>query len=56
MLDTSRHFFKKEDILRTLDAMLYAKMNVLHWHITDDDSFPLYLESEKEISKYGAFD
>lgn len=55
MLDSARHFLKKNDILRTLDAMLYAKMNVLHWHITDDDSFPLYLASYSKMTAYGAF-
>ena len=55
MLDTARHFFKKTDILRTLDAMMFAKLNVLHIHFTDDESFPLYLVSYTNMTKYGAY-
>jgi hexosaminidase len=29
---------------------MYNKMNVMHWHITDEDSFPLILDSHPEIA------
>ena len=31
MTDTARHFYHKTVIFQHLDAMAYAKMNVLHW-------------------------
>lgn len=34
----------------TIDAMMYNKMNVFHWHIVDDDSFPLELKSHPEMA------
>ena len=55
MIDTSRHFLKVETIKKTIDACLYNKANVLHWHITDEDSFPLEIASRPEISQYGSF-
>lgn len=55
MLDTSRHYFSKKAILRTLDGMMYNKLNVLHWHITDDVSFPLILENYPEMANKGAY-
>jgi hexosaminidase len=55
MLDTSRNFYPVDSILRTLDAMAYNKMNVFHWHITDSQSWPLYLERHPELAKNGAY-
>jgi hexosaminidase len=39
MIDCSRHFEPIEKIERTLDAMAAVKMNVFHWHLTDDQGF-----------------
>ncbi|KAI9206607.1 glycoside hydrolase superfamily [Polychytrium aggregatum] len=41
MLDTARNFFPVEDIKRILDGLVYSKVNVLHWHIYDSQSFPI---------------
>ena len=30
-------------------------MSVMHWHVVDEDSFPLRLDSHPEIAEYGAF-
>ncbi|KAI7900400.1 glycoside hydrolase superfamily [Cokeromyces recurvatus] len=55
LLDTSRHFFSVNSILRVLDAQAYNKMNVLHWHATDSQSWPLYFRSHPELSEKGAY-
>ena len=55
MLDTARHYYPKTAIYRLLDGLMYAKMNVFHWHISDKDSFPLQLETIPSLSKHGAF-
>lgn len=39
MIDCSRHFEPIPVIERTLDAMAAVKMNVFHWHLSDDQGF-----------------
>jgi hexosaminidase len=39
MLDVSRHFQPVSEIERTLDGMALAKLNVFHWHLSDDQGF-----------------
>jgi hexosaminidase len=39
MIDVSRHFQPVSVIKRNLDAMASVKLNVFHWHLTDDQGF-----------------
>jgi hexosaminidase len=39
MIDCSRHFIPLEVIKRNLDAMAAVKLNVLHWHLSDNQGF-----------------
>ncbi len=39
MIDASRHFMPLEVIKRNLDGMAAVKLNVLHWHLCDDQGF-----------------
>lgn len=54
MWDDCRHFFGKEAVLRTLDAMAAHKMNVFHWHLTEDQAWRLDIPKYPELVKYGA--
>ncbi|KAL8551974.1 hypothetical protein ACS0TY_000866 [Phlomoides rotata] len=54
MLDTSRHYLPIEIIKQVIDSMSYAKLNVLHWHIIDEESFPLEVPSYPNLWK-GAY-
>lgn len=39
LLDSVRHFLPLDDIKRQIDGMAAAKLNVLHWHLTDDQGW-----------------
>jgi hexosaminidase len=39
LLDSCRHWLPVEAIYRTLEGMAAVKMNVLHWHLSDDQGF-----------------
>ena len=39
MIDSGRHFIPVDIIRRNLDAMEAVKMNILHWHVSEDQGF-----------------
>ncbi|KAG1686318.1 Beta-hexosaminidase subunit alpha [Nymphon striatum] len=55
MVDTSRHFLSVKVILQNIQLMEHNKLNVFHWHIVDDQSFPFYSETFPQLSKMGAY-
>ena len=55
LIDTSRHFLPLSLILANLDTMLMNKMNILHWHITDSQSFPYLSKKMPELASKGAY-
>jgi len=54
LIDECRHFFGKETIKAQLDLMAMHKLNVLHWHLTDDQGWRLDIPAHPELVKYGA--
>jgi hexosaminidase len=46
MLDVGRHYFPVEDVKRFIDLMSLYKLNIFHWHLTEDQGWRI------EIKKY----
>lgn len=55
MLDSSRHFLPREDVLRIIDVLAFFKINRLHWHIMDEsDGFGQGISSDTaQIAGHG---
>lgn len=54
MLDTVRHMFSVEDTKRLIDAAASVKMNVMHWHLTDDQGFRIFSEKRPDAAIKGS--
>ena len=54
MIDVSRHFFSKEQLLKTIDAMAVHKLNVLHLHLTDDPGWRVEIDRYPKLINVGA--
>jgi hexosaminidase len=56
LIDSSRHFLPVSQILHTIDALAYNKLNVLHWHIVDSISFPCGSDTYPAFAQHAAYD
>ena len=54
LIDEGRHFFGKDGVKRILRTMAQHKLNVLHWHLTEDGGWRLDVPGLPELAKYGA--
>ncbi len=55
MLDVSRHFLPLAAVKRHLDLMSRYKLNVLHWHLTDDQGWRIEIAKYPELTRVGAW-
>ena len=55
MLDVSRNFTKKDDLLRLIDMIADYKGNLLHLHFGDDEGWRIEIDALPELTSYGAF-
>lgn len=55
LLDCGRHFMSKDFVKRTIDLLAYHKMNVLHWHLTEDQGWRLEIKKYPKLTEVGAW-
>ena len=54
-LDISRNWIAPKDVLRTIEAMGFNKLNKLHLHAADAQSWPLEIPELPDLSRKGAY-
>lgn len=54
MLDESRHFFGKSAVEKLLDWMAFYKLNIFHWHLTDEPAWRLQIKQYPKLTSIGA--
>ncbi|MGB8014047.1 MAG: family 20 glycosylhydrolase [Terriglobales bacterium] len=54
LIDVSRHFIPIEVLKRNLDGMAAVKMNVLHWHLSDDEGFRVESKRFSKLHEVGS--
>ena len=55
MLDSARHYQPPEFVRQLIDWMALHKLNVLHWHLTDDQGWRLEIRKYPELTRVGAW-
>ncbi|MFL6447680.1 MAG: beta-N-acetylhexosaminidase [Bryobacteraceae bacterium] len=53
-LDVSRHFIPLEGVKRTLDGLAAVKLNVFHWHLSDDQGFRIESKKYPRLQQLGS--
>ncbi len=54
MLDTCRHFFTIEEIKKQLLAISYLKLNIFHWHLTEDQGWRVQIDKYPLLTEIGS--
>ena len=54
LIDVSRHFIPIEVLRRNIDGMAAVKMNVLHWHLSDDQGFRVESKRFPKLQEVGS--
>jgi hexosaminidase len=55
MLDEARSFYGMDYVKRLIDAMAARKLNVLHWHLTDDQGWRVEIKAYPKLTAIGAW-
>ncbi|KAH8724630.1 glycoside hydrolase superfamily [Phaeosphaeriaceae sp. PMI808] len=51
MIDTGRNFISKKKFFEQIDAMSLSKLNVLHWHLVDNQAWPIEIKAYPDMTE-----
>jgi hexosaminidase len=54
-LDVSRHFVNVDSVKKYIDYISFYKMNVFHWHLTDDQGWRIEIKKYPNLTKIGGY-
>jgi hexosaminidase len=54
MIDCGRHFIPVDALKRTLDGMASVKLNVFHWHLSEDQGFRMESRAFPRLTELGS--
>jgi hexosaminidase len=54
LIDVSRHFIPLDVLKRNLDGMAAVKLNVLHWHLSDNEGFRVESKQFPKLHELGS--
>lgn len=55
LMDVCRHFFGVEVVKKYIDLLAFYKMNVLHWHLTEDQGWRIQIDAYPKLTEIGAW-
>lgn len=53
-LDVSRHFWRFDQVKRVVDILAWQKLNIFHWHLTDDEGWRAEIKAYPALTETGA--
>ncbi|HOV10324.1 MAG TPA: beta-N-acetylhexosaminidase [Bacteroidales bacterium] len=54
-LDVCRHFFTTGEVKKYIDLIAFYKMNVFHWHLTDDQGWRIQIDKYPKLTSVGGY-
>jgi hexosaminidase len=55
LFDSGRHFFEVDVVKKYIDLLALYKMNVFHWHLTEDQGWRITIDKYPKLTDIGAF-
>lgn len=55
LLDVGRHFFGVKEVKRFINLMAMYKLNIFHWHLTEDQGWRIEIKKYPKLTQVGAW-